>query len=140
MHRVTPRKRQQLSFTCGAELFQETPFQCEHVSSECARTLREAFAGLLNVALYSSRSSYCHAKPNDDAILLLDDELSELVDRAEIGVGDQIHRDHRSLRAAQRRQIVVARQRLAQHRQQATPTSTQQKTRQIHFGGDSREA
>ena len=46
----------------------------------------------------------------------LDHELPELVRRPQIGVGDEIHRHHRSLGMAERRQVVVPRQRVAHHR------------------------
>ena len=46
----------------------------------------------------------------------LDDELPELLRRAQVGVGDEVHRHHRALGAAERRQVVVARQRVAHRR------------------------
>jgi len=56
------------------------------------------------------------AEPHDDAVLLLDDELPELLGRAQIGVRDEVHRHHRPFGASERRQVVVARERLAQRR------------------------
>ena len=56
------------------------------------------------------------AEPDDDAVLLLDHELPELLGRAQIGVGDEVDRHHRALGASERRQVVVARQRVAHRR------------------------
>ena len=49
-------------------------------------------------------------------LFFLDDELTELFRRAQIGVGDQVHRHHRALRSPERRQVVVPRQRLSKRR------------------------
>ena len=53
------------------------------------------------------------AEAHDDAVLLLDDELAELLGGLEVGIGDQVHRDHRALGPAQGREVVVLRQRVA---------------------------
>jgi len=49
------------------------------------------------------------AEPDDDAVLLLNDELAKLFRRAQIGVGDQIHRHHSAFRPPERRQVIVPR-------------------------------
>ena len=51
------------------------------------------------------------AEPDDDAVLLFHDELTELLRRAQVGVGDQVHRHHGPLRPPERRKIVVPGQR-----------------------------
>ena len=61
------------------------------------------------------------AEADDDAVLLLHDQLAELLGRPQVGVGHQVDRDHRSLGAADRRQVVVAGQRLAQLRRRDAP-------------------
>ena len=52
-------------------------------------------------------------EPDDDALVFLDDELPELLRGPQVRVGDQVHRDHRSLGPSKRRQVVVAGERLA---------------------------
>ena len=56
------------------------------------------------------------AEPDDDAVLFLDDELTEFLGRPQIGVGDEVDRHHRSLGLAERGEIVVSRQRVAHGR------------------------
>ena len=73
-------------------------------------------ADVLLVVLRAEHDVGDVAEPDDDAVLLLDDELAELLRRAQVGVGDEVHRHHRSLGAPERREVVVARQRLPQHR------------------------
>ena len=73
-------------------------------------------ADVLFVVLRAEHDVGDLAEPHDDAVLLLDDELAELLRRPQVGVGDEVHRHHRPLRAAERGQVVVARQRLAQRR------------------------
>ncbi len=47
------------------------------------------------------------AQADHDALVLLDHELAELFGRPEVGVRDQVDGDHRALRLAQGRQVVV---------------------------------
>ncbi len=56
------------------------------------------------------------AEPDDHALVFLDDQVPELLRRAQIGVGDQVHRGHRTLRSPERREGVVPGERVAQHR------------------------
>ena len=47
------------------------------------------------------------AQTNDDAALLLYNQLLELLGRPQVGVRNQIHGNHRALGATERRQVVV---------------------------------
>ena len=48
------------------------------------------------------------AQPNECALVFLDDELLELIRRVQVGVRSQVDLQHRTLRAADRRKIIVA--------------------------------
>ena len=49
------------------------------------------------------------AEPDDDVALLLDNELTKFFRRTQIGVGDEVHRDHGPFCSPERRQIIIAR-------------------------------
>ena len=72
-------------------------------------------ANVLLVVLRAEHHVGDVADSDDDAVRFLDDELAELLRRAQVGIGDQVHRYHRPFRAPERGEVVVARQGLAQH-------------------------
>ena len=52
------------------------------------------------------------AQAHNHAVLLLHHHLAKFVGRSQIGVGDQVHRNHGALGAAERREVIVLRQRI----------------------------
>ena len=49
------------------------------------------------------------AKPHHNAVFFFDDELPEFLWRAQVRIGDKVHRHHRAFRPTERRQVIVSR-------------------------------
>ena len=69
-------------------------------------------AHLLIVVLGAQHHVGDVSQPHQRAVLLADDQLLELVDRVQIGVGGQVDLDQRALGLADGREVVVGAERL----------------------------